>query len=376
MGGILQSLLASLPSSALGLLLYGWGSNSPGTIGDNTTVSKSSPVQVGALEDWLVISAGTYESAAVKNDGTLWTWGRNGYGQLGHNDTTNRSSPVQVGALTNWASVAISSRVGGGIGGACLALKTDGTIWGWGDGYVAASGGFGNQRSSPVQIGSDTNWASIFQADGAAFAIKTTGALYAWGKNQFGMLGLNNLNNVSSPVQLGASTNWASVGIGDLHTIATKTDGTLWAIGGRNVNGQLGLGNTTNRSSPIQIGALTDWGTAQAAPSTSGAIKTNNTLWMWGWNYYGWLGLNDRTQRNSPVQVGSLTNWSVLACAQYNTLAVKTNGTLWAVGGGQGGTLGLGDLIKRSSPVQVGADTDWETISGNSGGTVLALKKA
>ena len=372
MGGILQSLLASFPTGVAGYFLYGWGRNNNGGLGDQTIVTKSSPVQIGALDDWLVLSAGTYETSSVKTDGTLWTWGNNTIGQLGHGDIVARSSPVQVGALTNWITTSISSNVSDGGGGGCVSLKDDGTLWAWGA-YGVSGQNVSNPRSSPVQIGSDTNWASAFVGEGACFAIKTTGALYAWGNNGFGKLGVGQaLSNLRSPVQVGALTTWASIGQGSIHTLALKTDGTMWAWG-RSVNGELGQNNRVDRSSPVQVGALTTWASVEGGQFSSAAINNSNQLWTWGWNFYGWLGLGDRVARSSPVQVSG-SGWLKVAAGRDNTMAVKTDGQLWAIGGGSYGALGLGNNTNRSTPIQVGSDTNWETISSNLGARFMALK--
>ena len=105
--------------------------------------------------------------------------------------------------------------------------------------------------------------------------------LYAWGRNDDGQLGLNNTDNRSSPVQIGALTGWSQIAGGYAHCIATKTDGTLWAWGA-NGSGRLGLNDTANRSSPVQVGALTTWSQVAAADTHSLALKTDGTLWAWG----------------------------------------------------------------------------------------------
>ncbi len=141
---------------------------------------------------------------AIKTDGTLWGWGRNNRGQLGqNNDKTKYSSPVQIPGTT-WKDVAMTHENDGGY----VAIKTDGTMWAWGNGST-------------------------------------------------GQLGLNSTTKYSSPVQIPGTT-WDIVdGIGASGATAIKTDGTLWAWG-RNGNGQLGQNNETHRSSPIQIPG-TDW---------------------------------------------------------------------------------------------------------------------
>ena len=100
-----------------------------------------------------------------------------------------------------------------------------------------------------------------------------SGGLWAWGYNNIGQLGLGNTTNYSSPKQVGALTTWSTVAAGTKFSLATKTDGTLWAWG-QNVVGQLGLGNTTNYYSPKQVGALTTWFKASAGFSSALAIKS------------------------------------------------------------------------------------------------------
>lgn len=254
--------------------LWSWGYGSNGQLGLNSTTNYSSPVQVGSLTNWLQVSAGNYTVGAVKTDGTIWVWGFNGFGNLGIGGTVTQSSPVQVGALTNWASISAGRYY-------YLATKTDGTLWAWGVGTDGALGtGSTTTQTSPVQIGSLTTWSKVDASPGEthfSFAIKTNNTMWVWGDNGFGQLGLNDLTNRSSPVQLGALTNWLQssvsrgydpVGFG----LAVKTDGTLWSWGS-NGTGQLGQGNTTNRSSPVQVGALTDWLQVSAGGYGSGAIQ-------------------------------------------------------------------------------------------------------
>jgi hypothetical protein len=101
---------------------------------------------------------------------------------------------------------------------------------------------------------------------------------------------------------------------------------------GNNGNGQLGLNDIVARSSPVQVGALTDWTQVTAGTSHTAAIKTNGTLWTWGQGTYGRLGQNDVANRSSPVQVGALTDWAQVAAGGAHTAAIKTNGTLWTWG--------------------------------------------
>ena len=355
------------PKPVLPRSLYAWGDGSQGALGDGTVVNKSSPVQIGALTDWAEISTGRQHVLSVKTDGTLWAWGYGNSGRLGDGTTNSRSSPIQVGALTNW------SQVSGGIY-TSSAVKADGTLWTWGR---RDQGQLGNNQSStagvsinsPIQIGSDTNWARVAMAATGrhTLAVKTTGTLWSWGLGNNGQLGHNNTYSRSSPVQVGSLTNWAQVSGGNYHTAAVKTDGTLWAWG-YNIAGQLGQNNRTNRSSPVQVGALAGWAQVLAGHQFTGAVKTDGTLWAWGGNGQGQLGLNDTVDRSSPVQIGALTNWARVpqsggTTSGWNFGAIKSDGTLWVWGDGGSGQTGQNDIADRSSPVQVGSGTNWNQMS-------------
>jgi len=135
---------------------------------------------------------------------------------------------------------------------------------------------------------------------------------------------------------------------------------------GQNTAGQLGLGNTTNYSSPKQIGSETNWSIFSSGQNSTTAIKTDGTLWAWGANDFGQLGLGTSgagAYKSSPTQVGTLTNWAKVSIGYDHTLAVKTDGTLWSWGRNAGGYLGLGNTTNYSSPKQVGALTNWSSVS-------------
>ena len=350
--------------------LYAFGKDfGLGRLGLNNGVNRSSPTQVGTDTTWSAISASPVGgSFATKTDGTLWAWGANGNGHLGLNDGgVYRSSPTQVGTNTNWSGEIISSR------NFAAAIKTGGTLWLWGAGSYGQLGQNNTAaQSSPTQVGTGTDWSKIALSMSATAAIKTNGTLWTWGGGVSGQLGNSNSVYRSSPGQIGSNTNWNLISgngpLGSYRFSAIKTDGTLWVWGDFN-DGALGVNDTNNRNSPTQVGVATTWSKIFTGNHTM-AIKTDGTLWAWGRNSNGQLGFNDRVNRSSPVQVGAATNWSLCSISNYNTMAIKTDGTLWAWGGsspsGESAHLGLNSMTDRSSPVQVGTATNWLRVtSGN-----------
>ena len=363
MPNILPMMMGASGASSGTATIWSWGYNWVGGLGLGNTTDYSSPQQIGALKDWSAstdrgkVSHSYGTSGAIKDDGSLWMWGNAGSGALGDGTTTNKSSPVQIGSLTDWSFLSL-----GGVSGA---IKTDGTLWMWGNNGDGQLGdGTATSRSSPVQIGSLTTWSKLAVASEGAHAIKTDGTLWGWGRNDTGgFVGDGTTTTRSSPVQIGALTTWAEVAGGGAYAGAIKTDGTLWMWGKNSLKGNLGVGDLTNYSSPVQVGSLTDWSKLRCGGAFTGSIKTNGTLWMWGNGFNGQIGNGTTTEVNtSPIQVGSLTDWSKLLWTSespQNPGAIKTDGTLWVWARNDKGQLGQGNTTNTSSPVQVGSLTTW-----------------
>lgn len=356
-------------------------------------------------------SVSSAPSTPPVSSGELWGWGKDrviraggGFGYTGildNNSTVNQISPVQIGSLYNWKSISVTKNFAYAYSGfspadintgnkVAAAINTSGQLFTWGGFFEIYSVPFppatyyyynalnlahGNgitARSSPIQVGTDTNWSKVSVNGLSAAAIKADGTLWTWGWNRYGQLGLGNTVNRTSPVQVGTLTNWSNVTVGKLHTIALKTDGTLWSFGG-GADGQLGIKSLLDKSSPVQVGTETSWSKISASVGHNAAIKTDGTLWTWGLNSEGQLGIKDTLKRSSPVQVGNLTDWSSVSTGGNNTFAIKTNGTLWAWGTNYQGVLGINSVSNRSSPTQVGNQTNWSKVSAGST-QVLALK--
>ena len=305
---------------------------------------------------WVDVSGGLYHSLGIKSDGTLWAWGDNSVGQLGIGTFVNKIIPVQIGTATSW------KKVSGG-GSFSAGIKSDGTLWAWGENFAGQLGdGTNTDKNLPVQIGAATDWKEISAGDYHCLAIKTDGTLWAWGDNSKGQLGDGTNMTKYVPVQIGSATNWSKVSSGQLHSISIKSDGTLWSWGS-NEFGQLGDGTLSDKSIPVQIGSATDWANISAGASHNTGIKTNGTLWAWGWNYYGQLGDGTNTDSHVPLQVGVSTDWKTISGGANESVALKANGTLWAWGNNIVGQLGNGTNTDSNIPVQAGVDTNWNIIS-------------
>jgi len=309
------------------------------------------------------VAAGGYHTVGVKTDGTLWSWGNNSWGQLGDGTTSNKSTPVQVGTASDWQLVVAGY-------GHTIATKTDGTLWAWGgNSYYQLGDGTAENKSNPVQVGTGSDWQSVVAGEFHTMAIKTDGTLWAWGNNSSGQLGDGTTTSKSSPLQIGTATNWQSVAARYRHTVAVKTDGTLW-VWGDNYRGQLGDGTEVDKYSPVQIGTASDWHSVAAGSSHTAAVKTDGTLWAWGNNSWGELGDGTTTNKSSPVQIGTGSSWQSVAAGGCLTLAVKTDGTLWAWGRNDYGQLGDGTTTSKSSPLQIGTATNWQSVAAGCWHTV------
>jgi hypothetical protein len=339
-----------------------------GQLGLNSGVALSSPTQVGSSSLWHDIGNGRGGTnmewqMATKSDGTLWAWGHNSIGVLGLNQaaTTKISSPTQVPGTT-WRNIAKGGRI-------CSAVKTDGTFWTWG---TASYGNLGQNQgypdttnsglSSPTQIsgsGWSTNPKHITVSGVCQFAIKQDGTLWAWGGNYgWGVLGLNNTGNRSSPVQL-PGTDWSSITSGWAQGYAVKTDGSLWGWGENQYSSQLPEPMSGNTSSPRQVtagaGTWSQVNQGVGARETGGgaAIGADGTLWCWGENDYGEIGNNTSTDVGATLTQVPGTTWRTVQGGANMTVATKTDNTFWAWGRNEYGKLGLNDVVDRSSPTQV-----------------------
>lgn len=331
-----------------------------------TIGNASSPVRELTISDWKQISSVQFYGtvAGLKSDSTLWSMGFDAFGVLGVNTcNVNQRTPVQEITSSTWLCIS-------GTAEDMLGIKCDGTLWGWGRNIATlGDGAYNTNRSSPVQeLCSDSTWCHIGAGGRNVAAIKSSGTLWTWGCNGAGEVGgtCSSTFPTTSPVQEPSlSSNWAFSAAGSEtlrnHIIGIKSDGTAW-LWGMNDFGHLGVNSKVCYSSPVQeITSSSDWCFASLGSDTSLGLKTDGTLWAWGANNVGQLGVNNTISHSSPVQeITSSTNWVVSSAAMCISSALKTDGTLWAWGYNFYGTLGDGTNVCRSSPVQeITSSTDW-----------------
>ena len=346
--------------------LWSWGSAGAGQLGNGTTVNKSSPISIiGGFSNWCNVYGGFSHAIGLTDKEVLWSWGCNSFGQLGDGTTVNKSSPVSiVGGFTNWTSMSSGVQMS-------LGLNSSGIIWSWGQNSSGQLGdGTTVDKSSPVSVvGGFTDWCQV-SGYTTVVGLRANGTAWSWGGGPTGQLGDGTTIAKSSPVSvIGGFTDWIKVEAGGKHISGLRSDGTIWAWG-CNQGGQLGDGTIVNKCSPISIvGGFTDWCDISAGYEHNIALRTNGTAWAWGFNTAGRLGDGTTVSRSSPVSVvGGFTDWCDVNVGRNSNLGLRTNGTLWSWGGSNlSGNIGDGTTVSRSSPVSVvGGFADWSTANASS----------
>ena len=222
--------------------LWSWGYNEYGQLGDGTKTDRRTPVRIGLDNDWAVISPGFFHSLAIKTDGSLWAWGGNSRSQLGDGTEIDRNDPTQIGKDLDWSKISAGFVFS-------LAIKTDGSLWGWGDNQYSQLGGTGSAMKyyTPVRAGIDNDWATVTTGVGYSLALKDDGSLWGWGFWSFQSGGYDAVRILmhNKPYNIESNSRWLSVSTSSAHALAVKDDGSLWAWGW-NGNGQLGDGTLTD----------------------------------------------------------------------------------------------------------------------------------
>jgi alpha-tubulin suppressor-like RCC1 family protein len=325
-------------------------SSAGATINTPSNVLTWTNIAVGGISGYY---SGEYHSSLfVRADGTLWGVGYAPYGQFG-DSTSQKSSIQQIGSATNWNKVACGYSH-------CVALKTDGTVWGSG----RSEGRAGSSYTNWNQIGTDTNWAQISCGYEHTVALKTNGTLWAAGNNSNGQLGLGDTSVRSTFTQVGTST-WSKIFAGYYSTMGIQTSGATFGWG---YYGGMGKCSNAPYYSPTQMTPnmveISIGGSHAIGITTTGTLRgwgqTNN----WGQQGYGSFSVNCPGGSTLGQQIGSATNWSQISANDASSFAINTVGNLFGWGLNNhpsyynGDPTGQGDCFTQNYSNQLGF-TNW-----------------
>jgi alpha-tubulin suppressor-like RCC1 family protein len=246
---------------------------------------------------------------------------------------------------------------------AAVLIAPDGSLWGWGGGQLKQSWLLPNPNGGiprPQRIGSDSDWRKLATGFVHTLALKTDGTLWAWGNNSDGELGQPPTNrSLLKPTQIGVETDWAEISVGAGHSIALKRDGSLWTWG-QGQYGQLGDGTTSNRYIPVRISPDLGWKSIAASDFNGYALRNDGTIWAWGLDPTNGMPMKHNVL--VPTRIDAGTNWSFISAVDYVLMALKSDGTLWIRG--QNSILAASYYVKSVTTnfTRIGTDTNWQEV--------------
>ena len=324
------------------MLEGGYEVNSSMNLDSLLDLLEQSGISVGDIKQ-IEIACGTNYTFVLKTDGSLWGCGYNNYGQLGLNDTSDRTTFTQVTININNDVKQI----------ACgqshtIIQKNDGTLWGCG---LNSSGQLGlgdtTTRYTFTRIANNINndVKQIVCGSYHTFIIKNDGSIWACGNNDYGQLGLNTTDKTSfTKVTANINNDVKQIACGQYHTFIIKTDGSLWGCG-YNYYNQLGLSDPANKHMFVKITTNINNDVKQIACGDNHTfiLKNDGSIWACGRNNYGQLGLNDTSDRTTFTQIAKNINNDVtqVVCGSYHTFIIKNDGSIWGCGNNVRGQLGL-----------------------------------
>ncbi|WP_431047992.1 CAP domain-containing protein [Streptomyces sp. P1-3] len=341
---------------------WAWGNNKWGELGDGSTNARHTPVPVvksprgPAFDEVAAISAGSSHSLAVKTDGTVWAWGDNNDGELGDGTTTDRLTPHQVPGLSGVVDVAAGWNHS-------LALTADSLVWAWGaNDEVQLGVGDTLGRPTPVLVlGYHDTIAPVIAIAAGSYhnlVLDQQGYMYAWGPNTSGQVGDPDYFSIwpysykaPRPVQVDVP-DVVAIAAGGCHSLALTSYGWVAAWGG-NAYGELGTGDTTLRSEPVPVPGLKDVVAIAAGGGHSLALKNDGSVWAWGDNKWGQLGDGTTVDQLKPKRVPGLVTVTAIAAGAFHSLALTNGGDVWAWGNNAFGQLGDGTTVDQLKPKQM-----------------------
>ena len=339
--------------------VWGWGYNSLGFLGNNSTISKLTPVSIhGVNKTFCSIGSGEYHSFALDKNGRVWCWGYNNAGQLGDNSITQRNTPVSIhGANKTFCSIATNG------GTHSISIDKNGKIWSWG---LNTYGQLGNNSTvsnrTPVSIhGANKTFCSIDGNVQFSVSIDKNGRIWCWGYNSNGQLGDNTVISKNTPVSiLGTNKTFCSISVGNHyastgnHVIAIDKNGRIWSWG-QSAFGSLGDNSNIDKCTPVSIhGVNKTFCSIASGNQHSMAIDKNGRIWCWGYNSNGQLGDNSITTKRTPVSIhGVNKTFCQISAGYWHSIGIDKNGNIWSWGYNSNGQLGVNSVLSNRTPVMI-----------------------
>ncbi|MBW3623233.1 MAG: tandem-95 repeat protein [Armatimonadetes bacterium] len=305
-------------------VVYEWGSVYDSEI--------KTPKLVPGLTEVIAVARGDRHALALKSDGTVWAWGSNQFGQLGNGTTTNSATPVQIPDLSGIVAISSGS-------GSSLALKNDGTVWKWGYVYYNSNTKTHEFIMAPEKVEGlseitaiEDGKGGIVNGDSFSVALRRDGTVWAWGVNQSGQLGNGTITQSAPtkiPSQVLGLTDVTAISAGNF-CLALKKDGTVW---------QWGRGKSTPEKVEGLPPAQSIAGGGDHAMALSGG-----EVWTWGSNSTGQLGIGTGSITFSPIplKIEQFTSVVAIAAGYAHNIAVKSDQSVWVWGDNYSGQLGIG----------------------------------
>lgn len=330
-----------------------WGENGSGQLGDNSTINRSSPVDVVGLSSGITaLAAGTSHSCALTNTGGIKCWGNNGGGRLGNNTTDSSRVPVDVVFNPGDTATALAA----GSDHTCAVIN--GGVKCWGDNRVGQLGNDSTTNSPiPVPVANMTSGATVVVAGFRYTCALTDNGVRCWGLNNRGQLGNGQTTNSTVPVLVqNLSSGVDRLAAGTSHTCALTTNGGMQCWGANN-SGQLGDGSLA-RLEPVNVEGLSTGVTALATGTEHNCAIIDGGVKCWGYNNRGQLGNDTTTSSATPVAVAGLNTGmsllsTALAAGAGHSCAITASGGVRCWGDNTFGQLGDDSTEQRRTPVAV-----------------------